>query len=158
MRILSQLILPRHKYLNIFTLSITKIMCKFAKLTETHQKVDPALIPLSCSNQFQKKTTKINFELHQYFFRATKRNIFSNFEQSQCLLWLSLLLIISRHWSKNSAALFYYWNYLKAVVLIRYICSHLQGFFWKKKFKTLLKNTFAGFPFFNKVVGCRPES
>ena len=66
MRLLSQLILPRHKYLYFFTLSTTNIMCKFAKLTKTHRKVDP--------------------ELPEYFFGATKRNIFSNFEQSQCLL------------------------------------------------------------------------
>ena len=61
MRVLSQLILPRHKYLDIFTLSIIKIMCKFAKLTNTHRKADPALIPLSCSNQFQKKNNQNKF-------------------------------------------------------------------------------------------------
>ena len=158
MRILSQLILPRHKYLNIFTLSITKIMCKFAKLTETHQKVDPALIPLSCSNQFQKKITKINFELDEFFCRATKRNIFSNFEQSQCLLWLSLLLTISRHWSKNSATLFYYWNFLKAVVVIRYICNHLQVLFEKDYSKLRWRIPLLDSLFSNKVVGWRPES
>ena len=110
-------------------------MRKFAKLTETHRKVDPVLIPLSCSNQFQKKITKINFELDEYFRRATKRNIFSNFEQSQCLLWLPLLLTRSRHWSKNLATLFYYWNFLKAVVVIRYICNHLQVLFEKDYLK-----------------------
>ena len=30
-------------------------MCKFAKLTKTHRKVNPALIPFSYSNQLQKK-------------------------------------------------------------------------------------------------------
>ena len=55
MRRPSQLILPRHTYLYIFALSILKIMCKFAKLTITHQKVNPALVALSCSNQLQKK-------------------------------------------------------------------------------------------------------
>ena len=59
MELLSQLILPRHQYLYIFTLSALKITCKFAKLTKTHQKVNPALVPLSCSNQLQKKQPKL---------------------------------------------------------------------------------------------------
>ena len=54
-RLLSTLILLRHTYIYIFTLSILKIMCKFAKLTKTHRKVNPALIPFSYSNQLQKK-------------------------------------------------------------------------------------------------------
>ena len=36
-------------------------MCRFAKLTKNHQKVNPALIPLSCSNQLQKKQPKLIF-------------------------------------------------------------------------------------------------
>ena len=36
-----------------------KIMCKFAKLTKNHRKVNPILIPLSCSNQLQKKQPKL---------------------------------------------------------------------------------------------------
>ena len=59
MILLFQLILPRHTYLYIFALSILKIMCKFAKLTKNHQKVNPTLIPLSCSNQLQKKQPKL---------------------------------------------------------------------------------------------------
>ena len=59
-RLLSTLILPRHTYLYIFTLSILKIMCKFAKLTKTHRKVNSALIPFSYSNQLQKNVIRKN--------------------------------------------------------------------------------------------------
>ena len=59
-------------------------MCKFAKLSKTHRKVNPALILLL--EPIAEKTTKINFELHEYYFRETNRNIVSNFEQSQCQL------------------------------------------------------------------------
>ena len=59
-------------------------MCKFAKLNRTHRKVNPALILLL--EPIAEITTKINFELHEYHFRETNRNIVSNFEQSQCQL------------------------------------------------------------------------
>ena len=99
-RLFSQLTLLRHQYFYIFTLSVLKIMCKFAKLTKTHRVVNRILIPLSCSNQLQKRQRKIHFKLHNYWFRQTNRNIFSIFEQSQCLPWIPLVLPINRHWSR----------------------------------------------------------
>ena len=59
-------------------------MCKFAKLNKTHRKVNPALILLL--EPIAEITTKINFELREYHFIETNRNIVSNFEQSQCQL------------------------------------------------------------------------
>ena len=103
-------------------------ICKFNKNSpKSRSSPDSSLLP----KPIPEKTTKINFELPEYFFRATKRNI----EQSQCLRCLSLLLTISRHRSKNSATLFYYWNFLKAVAVIRYICNHLQVLFEKDYLK-----------------------
>ena len=56
-----------------------KIMCKFAKLTKNHQSNPHSSLLLK---PIAEKTTKINFELHEYCFRETNRNIFPNFEQS----------------------------------------------------------------------------
>ena len=60
-RLFSQLTLLRHQYFYIFTLSVLKIMCKFAKLTKTHGKENSALVPLYFLKPIAEKTTKINF-------------------------------------------------------------------------------------------------
>ena len=49
---------------------------KFAKLTKTHRKVDPALIPHSCSNQFQKKQPKLILNCTSTFLERPKEIYF----------------------------------------------------------------------------------
>ena len=52
-----------------------------------------------------------------------------------------------------------YWNFLKAVVVTRYICNHLQVFFEKDHLKLHWRIPLPGsLSFFNKVDGWRPES
>ena len=126
MRILSQLILPRRTYLYWNTENYVQI-CKINQSSSKRKSNPDSSLLLE---PIVEKTIKVNFELHEYCFRETNRNIFSTFEQSQCLTWLPFLLTISRHWPRNPVT-FYYLSFLKAVVVIRYICNHLQVFFEK---------------------------